>query len=92
MSKKVKFIKDHVSGIGKDSVVKLEDAHADRLIKEKVAEEADEKAGYKMNVSKVTDPGKAAREVREKKAADKKKKALAVQKAKRSQLEVTGKE
>lgn len=85
MSKKVKFIKDHVSGIGKDSVVKLKDAHADRLIEEGYAEEADEKAAYKRIVSKVADPGKAAREKKKKDDLAKKKKALAVREAKYKQ-------
>ncbi len=85
MSKKVKFIKDHVSGIGAGSIEKLQDAHADRLIAEKYAEEADEKAAYKRVTSKVTDPGKAKREEREKKARDKKKKAQKVRETKYKQ-------
>ena len=83
--KKVKFIKDHVSGIGEGSVIKLKDTHADRLIEEGYAEEAEEKAAYKRTTSKVTDPGKAAREQKKKENLVKKKKAQAIREAKYKQ-------
>ena len=83
--KKVKFIKDHVSGIGKGSVVKLKDTHADRLIEEKFVEEVDDKTAYKRVDSVVTDPGKEAREKKKKEDLVKKKKALAIREAKHRQ-------
>ena len=83
--KKVKFIKDHVSGIGKGSVVKLKDTHAGRLIEEKFVEEVDDKTAYKRVNSVVTDPGKAKREAKKKEALEKQKKALAIREAKRKQ-------
>ena len=83
--KKVKFINDHVSGIGKGSVIKLKDTHADRLIEEKFVEEVGDKTAYKRVDSVVTDPGKEAREKKKKADLVKKKKALAVREAKYKQ-------
>ena len=55
---KIKFIQDHISGLGKGSVVKVTGPHGGRLIKEKFAEEADDKEAYKRVDSKVLDPEK----------------------------------
>ncbi len=85
MDKKVKFIKDHVSGLGKGSVVKLKDTHADRLIEEKFVEEVDDKTSYKRVDSFVADPGKAKREKKKKEDLAKKKKALAVRESRYKQ-------
>ena len=65
---KIKFIKDHFSGIGKGSVKKMQDVHAKRLIEEGFAEAADDKAAYVHNDSYVADPGKVEREKKQKKA------------------------
>ena len=87
MSKKLKFIKDHVSGIGKGSVVKFESDHADRLVEEKYAEEmkADDKTAYGIKRSHVEDPGKEKRERKQKAALANQKKVKAKREANRSQ-------
>ena len=82
---KVKFIKDHVSGIGKGSIKKVEEPHGKRLIKEGYAEQADEKAAYKNVDAYVADPGKEKREKKQKEALAKQEKAKAVRAANRKQ-------
>lgn len=82
---KFKFIKDHVSGLGKGSVVKLEKDHGARLEKEGFGGEAGEKEGYVIKPSYVADPGKEKREKKQKDALAKQEKAKAVRAANRKQ-------
>ena len=82
---KFKFSKDHVSGLGKGSIVKLENAHAARLEKEGFGEAAGEKEAYKRVDAYVADPGKAKREKKQKDALAKQEKAKAVRAANRKQ-------
>ncbi len=82
---KVKFIKDHISGIGKGSVKKMEEVHGNRLIKEGFAEKTDDKTAYVHKDAYVADPGKTKREKKQKDALEKQKKAKAVRAANRKQ-------
>ena len=82
---KFKFSKDHVSGLGKGSVVKIEEAHGARLEKEDFGEAAGEKDAYAVKPSYVADPGKAKREAKQKEALVKQKRARAVREANRKQ-------
>ena len=82
---KIKFIKDHVSGIGKGSVKKVKDVHGERLIEEGYAEKADDKDAYVNKDAYVEDIGKEVREKKQKEALANQKKIQAKRDLKRKQ-------